>query len=86
MEPTETARELSEKLQTIAAELDETLARVAGERIGFTLIVYVPDEANNETVTQHVSNVPHEDAIDAMRTLVEYYSSGMPSIPFHERH
>ena len=69
---------LSQHMQTIAAALDESIAIAAGEKIGFTLIVYTPERAS------YVSNVDRKDAIEQMKHLINLWESDMPDIKAHE--
>ncbi len=69
---------ISTEAKNIAKNVDKNLKEIAGERIGFTLIIYTDDRAT------YVSNVSREMAINELKTLMEYWEAGMPDIPAHE--
>lgn len=69
---------LSQELQTIGRALDAQIERAAGERFGFTLIVFTEGRAS------YLSNVSREDSVREIKHLLEMWGQGMPDIPAHE--
>ena len=70
--------ELSKNLKKIAKDLDDAIEDAAGERVGFTLIVYTEDRAS------YVSTINREDSIREMKNLIEFWGKEMPDILAHE--
>jgi hypothetical protein len=69
---------VSQRLQDLARELDRQLEDIAGEPVGFTLIVYTSPRAS------YISNVDRKVAIREMLRLLAAWRAGMPDIPAHE--
>lgn len=69
---------VSLRLQDLARELDRRLEDIAGEPVGFTLIVYTFPRAS------YISNVDRKVAISEMLSLLAAWRSGMPDIPANE--
>ncbi len=69
---------LSRELQGIAQALDRTIESVAGERIGFTLMVFTEGRA------QYISTVSREDSVREIKRLLSLWEHGMPDVPAHE--
>jgi len=69
---------LSEKLQDIARGLDEMIEAVAGERIGFTLLVFTEGRAS------YISTVARDDSVREIRYLLDLWAKGMPDVPAHD--
>lgn len=69
---------LSMNLTNIAAKVDKSIEGVAGERVGFTLIVYTEGRAS------YISSVDRKDAMEQMERLLELWKQEMPDIPAHE--
>ena len=69
---------ISERLQELAREVDRRLADIAGEPVGFTLIVYTMPRAS------YISNVAREDAVRNILDLLAAWDAGMPDVPAHE--
>lgn len=70
--------ELSLALPDIAKALDAVIAEAAGERVGFTLLVFTEGRAS------YISTVKREDSVREIRNLLEIWDKGMPDIPAHE--
>lgn len=70
--------QLSKDIKEIAQKLDKLIAQSAGERVGFTLIVYTDGRAS------YVSNVDRETAIAEIKYLLSLWEQDMPDIPAHE--
>lgn len=68
---------LSKGLRQIAKDLDEQIEKTAGERIGFSLIVFTEGRAS------YMSNCAREDSVREMRHLLDLWDQGMPDIPAH---
>lgn len=69
---------LSQHLQGIAQALDETIESVAGERVGFTLLVFTDGRAS------YISTVKREESVREIKALLDDWAKGMPDIPAHE--
>lgn len=69
---------LSQNLQSVAKAVDEFIEVAAGERIGFTLIVFTEGRAS------YISTVDRSDSVREIKHLLEIWEQGMPDIPAHE--
>lgn len=69
---------LSEGLQDLAGALDDVIEEIAGERIGFCLVVFTEGRAS------YISSVTREDAKEQLKHLLELWDRGMEDIPAHE--
>lgn len=69
---------ISIEAANIAKALDKHIEDIAGERIGFTLMIYTDDRAT------YISNCSRELAINELKTLLEYWEADMPDIPAHK--
>ena len=74
----EAAIKLSKQLPKIAAALDETIERVCGESIAFTLIIYTEGRAS------YISSCAREDSVREMRHLLDLWDQGMTDTPVHK--
>ena len=71
--------EISKSLQTVAQALAEGFEEIAGEPVGFALIVFTEGRAS------YVSNVNDRPAvISEIKKLLAYWEAGMPDIKAHE--
>ena len=70
--------DVSIALQDIAKTINAKLESIAGEKVGFSLVVYTFPRAS------YVGNCDRQDAIRELKTLLDYWESGMPDIPAHE--
>ena len=69
---------ISKKIKAIAKRLDTLIKNAAGERVGFTLIIYTPERAS------YISSVSREDNIKQLKYLIELWEKGQPDIEAHE--
>ncbi len=69
---------LSHELQAIAKRLDTDIERVAGERIGFTLLVFTEGRAS------YISTVARHESVREIQNLLDVWGAGMPDVPAHE--
>ncbi|MCA0247650.1 MAG: hypothetical protein LCH93_13620 [Proteobacteria bacterium] len=70
----------SQALRAIAEKLDIVLQRVAGRRMGFSLIVW------NESAVEranYISNCPRPEVVKALEQLLARWKAGMPDVPGH---
>lgn len=68
---------LSQHLQAIARGLDQSIEAAAGERIGFTLLVFTEGRAS------YISTVERADSVREIKTLLSLWEQGMPDVPAH---
>jgi hypothetical protein len=68
---------LSLRLQDIAQSLDDVLLDVAGERIGFVLVL------NADGVAQYISNANRKDGRELIESLLARWNAGRADIPAH---
>ena len=68
---------LSLRLQDIAQSLDDVLLDVAGERIGFVLVL------NADGVAQYISNANRKDGRELIESLLARWKAGRADIPAH---
>ena len=69
---------LSEGLQDIAKRLDKDIERAAGERVGFTLLVFTEGRAS------YISTVQRDVSVQEIKRLLGIWEQGMPDVPAHE--
>lgn len=69
---------LSQKLQAIAQGLDAAIEEAAGERVGFTLVVFT------EGCASYISTVKRDESVREIKHLLQLWGEGMPDIPAHE--
>ena len=69
---------LSQYLHDIANELDEAIEYAAGEKLGFTLIVFTPERAS------YISNCKREESVKEINHLLKCWKEDMPDIKAHE--
>ena len=72
---------ISLELQTIAAEINDRLEGVAGQKMGFSLVIFNTEENSR---INYVSNCNREDVYDVLSLLLKSWKEGMPDIPGHE--
>ena len=69
---------LSRSLQGIAQDLDLAIEAAAGERVGYTLIVFTEGRAS------YISTVKRDESVREIKNLLHCWSEGLPDIPAHE--
>lgn len=69
---------LSEGLQDIAKRLDKDIECAAGERVGFTLLVFTEGRAS------YISTVQRDVSVQEIKRLLGIWEQGMPDVPAHE--
>lgn len=69
---------LSRGLQQIARDLDTAIENTAGERVGFTLLVFTEGRAS------YISTVPRADSVREIQNLLELWGHGQPDVPAHK--
>ena len=74
-------RKISVAMQKIAKQLEEHLESIAGERMGFSLVVFNVVENSR---MNYVSNCDRREVQSALKDLLEGWEKGMPDIPAHE--
>ena len=73
-----TTIKLSEGLRDLCQRVDEDIEKTAGERVGFSLVIYTAGRAS------YISNVKREDAIPELEFLLKLWKADMPDIPAHK--
>jgi len=71
---------ISQGLQGISTKLSEKLDKVAGEHVGFTLLIYSGDRVN------YVSNVTRKEGIEQLEVFLKTQKEGAVDIPYHKTH
>ena len=69
---------LSKALPDIAAELDQRIEDLAGERRAFTLLVFTEGRAS------YISSCERQESVREMKKLLELWEQGMPDVKAHE--
>ena len=69
---------LSRSLQGIAQDLDLAIEAAAGERVGYTLIVFTEGRAS------YISTVKRDESVREIKNLLHCWGEGLPDIPAHE--
>lgn len=69
---------LSRQLQAIAGELDERISNAAGERTGFTLIIFTEGRAS------YISTIDREASVREIKHLLSLWDQDMPDVPAHD--
>jgi len=72
---------VSKELQTIAREINDRLEAVAGQNMGFSLLVFQAVEGSR---MNYVSNCNRQDVYNALSSLLKGWEKGMPDIKAHE--
>lgn len=68
---------LSIQAQALATALSKTLEDIAGEPVGFVLVMSVDD------VAQYVANVERKDGKEILEDLLNRWKAGRADIPAH---
>lgn len=71
---------LSVSLQPLASSVEKYLKAVAGERIGFVIVL------NAVGVAQYVSNLQRDDGKELLQTLLSRWNANRADIPAHYNH
>ncbi len=74
-------RLVSKALREIADELTTRLENAAGQRMGFSLIVFSGVEGSR---MNYISNCKRSDVHAALKSLLGGWGKGMPDIPAHK--
>lgn len=73
------AVKVSMALQTIAGDLDATLAMVAGKPVSFSLFVWTEGRANYISTSNNRAEIKA-----AIQSIIDGWDAGMPDVPAHE--
>ena len=74
-------RKISNELNTLAETVDALLQEIAGEPVGFSLLVY---PKHIESRVSYIGNCDREESTEALKQLLGYWDKGMPDIKAHE--
>jgi len=74
-------RKISEELQKIAALLESEIEKAAGQRMGFTLVIFNAEAGSR---MNYVSNCDRDEVANALISLLAGWGKGMPDIPAHK--
>jgi len=69
---------ISKELVSIANQLDDKLREVAGERMGFSLVVFQSELGSR---MNYMSNCERGNVRHALTSLLKGWDEGMPDIP-----
>jgi len=69
---------VSRQLHSVAESVDNQIAKIAGERVGFSLIVFTEGRAS------YISNCDREVVKRELKNLLEYWEGGTPDIKAHD--
>jgi len=74
-------RKVSKNLKRIFTELEREVERVAGQKMGMSLVI-----CNSEAGSRlnYISNVDRPAVIQVYQTLLDGWNEGMPDVPAHE--
>lgn len=75
---TEALRKTSLALKDLGAAISESLEGVAGQRLGFALVVFTGYRA------QYISNCDRAEVVKALQGLLDYWKANGPDVPAHE--
>ena len=72
---------ISKELQKLAKNIDKKIHKVAGQRLGFSLVIF-----NNEPGARinYISNCDRKEVINALQSLLIGWGEGMPDVPAHK--
>jgi hypothetical protein len=70
--------DISRSLKGIAETLDRSIESIAGERIGFTLLVFTEGRAS------YISSVSRHESIREIKNLLSLWGQDLPDVPAHE--
>lgn len=71
-------RKVSERMQRLAAVVDGAVTETAGQKMGWSLIVFTEGRA------QYISNCSRPEVVTAMKELITAWDAGLPDIPAHQ--
>lgn len=74
-------RAISESMQELATELHNRLEGIAGQTMGFSLVVFNAEAGSR---LNYVSNCDRQEVYSALKSLIAGWEGGMPDIPSHE--
>ena len=74
----ESTIKVSKEMQTVATVVSRILEEIAGEPMGFTLVVFTEGRAS------YVSNCKRGEVIQELKTLLSYWDAGMPDVKAHD--
>jgi hypothetical protein len=69
---------ISKSAKGLARLIDKNIETIAGEKIGFSLVIYTQGRAS------YIGNIDRKDAIRELSTLLELWKADMPDVPAHE--
>jgi len=69
---------VSRQLHSVAESVDNQIAKIAGERVGFSLIVFTEGRAS------YISNCDREVVKRELKNLLEYWEGGIPDTKAHD--
>ena len=74
----ESTIKVSKEMQTVATVVSRILEEIAGEPMGFALVVFTEGRAS------YISNCKREEVIQELKTLLSYWDAGMPDVKAHD--
>ena len=74
-------RKVSKNLKRIFTELEREVERVAGQKMGMSLVIYNSEAGSR---LNYISNVDRPAVIQVYQTLLDGWNEGMPDVPAHE--
>lgn len=72
---------ISKSMQQLAGEIGDRLESIAGQRMGFSLIVFNAEAGSR---INYVSNLDRREVHTALKCLLEGWEAGMPDVPSHK--
>lgn len=80
----EASYRISLQMAELAQELDKVLEAIAGEKMGFSLVVF-GGEGSNAGWTQYASNCARESVKEGFLELIDKWNEHEENIPLHDR-
>jgi hypothetical protein len=81
MKVAEADKKVSEQLQNVAKGLNQLLEEIAGQKMGFSLVVFNAEAGSR---LNYVSNCDRGEVEKALGELLAGWKKGMPDIKAHE--
>lgn len=72
---------ISASLKYLAETIDVVLEEIAGQRVGFSLLVF-NEETNSRT--NYISNTDRKHVIGAIKELLTRWDEGLEDVPLHD--
>lgn len=74
-------QKVSMELQGLACDIDKALEKIAGQKMGFSLVVF---NAQAGSRMNYISNCDRQEVASALTSLLAGWKQGMPDVKAHD--